>query len=226
VILGWLSTLESGPAVRDLNSVLSVVRRNAELQAKLIDDLLDTNRLLSGNLLLEPGRVDLTGLIRTTLRDLTPAASRKGIELVALDATEPVFVAGDQRRLQQVLWNLVHNAVKFTPAGGTVSASLTSTGGDVEVTVRDSGRGIGAEFLPHIFERFRQETAATNDGTAGLGLGLAIARQLVELHRGTIRVSSDGPGQGATFVVRLPALSSSWTPGPGGRRDVAASEHP
>lgn len=226
VILGWLSTLESGDAVRDLSSVLGVVRRNAELQAKLIDDLLDTNRLLSGNLLLEPGRVELTELIWTTLRDLKPAASRKGIELVAHEAAGSVFVAGDHRRLQQVLWNLVHNAVKFTPDGGTVSAGLTLTEGHVEITVRDNGQGISPEFLPHIFERFRQETTATSDGTAGLGLGLTIARELVELHGGTIRVSSDGPGRGATFVIRLQTLGSSLAPGVDGCAEVASSEHP
>jgi signal transduction histidine kinase len=205
VILGWLATLESGKPIRDVYSALAVVRRNAEIQAKLIDDLLDMNRLLSGGIQLELGRVDLAGILQTTIQGLQPAADGKGVQVLAAVATGATHIVADARRLQQVLWNLVHNAVKFTPHGGRVEIRLQRAGEAMEITVQDNGRGISAAFLPHVFERFRQEDASGAGGTAGLGLGLAIARQLVELHGGTIQARSAGPGMGATFVVSVPA---------------------
>jgi signal transduction histidine kinase len=208
VILGWLSMLETGTGVRDVQLALATVRRNAELQAKLIDDLLDMSRLTSGTLRLEMDRVDLGQLLETTLRELQPVADRKGVTLVAAVSPDLRAVAGDDRRLQQVLWNLLHNAVKFTPAGGRVVADIRVVDGCVEVVVQDNGRGISPAFLPHVFERFRQEHGISTSGTAGLGLGLAITRQLVELHGGTIRAWSAGTGTGATFVVRVPAASA------------------
>lgn len=204
VILGWLAMLESGQTVRDVDSAIAVIRRNADLQAKLIDDLLDMNRLISGNILLEMDRVDVPALLRTTVEGLQPAADRKGVTLAAAvgDGLKPV--SGDPRRLQQVLWNLVHNAVKFTPRGGRVDVHVLQSEQFVEITVRDTGCGIGPDFLPFVFERFRQESTAPIDGAAGLGLGLAITKQLVELHGGTVRASSEGPGAGATFIVHVP----------------------
>jgi signal transduction histidine kinase len=209
VILGWLSMLETGTGVRDVQLALATVRRNAELQAKLIDDLLDMSRLTSGTLRLEMDRVDLGELLQTTLRELQPAADRKGVALVAAVSPDLRAVAGDDRRLQQVLWNLLHNAVKFTPAGGRVVTDMRMVDGCVEIVVQDNGRGISPAFLPHVFERFRQEHGISTSGTAGLGLGLAITRQLVELHGGTIRARSAGTGAGATFVVRVPAASAA-----------------
>jgi signal transduction histidine kinase len=209
VILGWLSMLETGMGARDVQLALATVRRNAELQAKLIDDLLDMSRLTSGTLRLEMDRVDLGQLLETTLRELQPAADRKGVTLVAAVSPDLRAVAGDDRRLQQVLWNLLHNAVKFTPPGGRVVADIRMVDGCVEIVVQDNGRGISPAFLPHVFDRFRQEHGISTSGTAGLGLGLAITRQLVELHGGTIRAWSAGTGTGATFVVRVPAASAT-----------------
>lgn len=209
VVLGWLAALEQGHAVRDFASVIGILRRNAELQAKLIDDLLDMNRLIAGNLMLTFDHVDLRDLLRSTLRELQPAADRRRVRLEVTGELPAATVMGDYRRLQQVLWNLVHNAVKFTPDGGRVDTRLRIDDGSVEISVTDTGCGIRPEFLPFVFERFRQESGIPNDGTAGLGLGLSISRQLVELHQGTIQAASDGPGTGATFVVRLPCLGAA-----------------
>jgi signal transduction histidine kinase len=205
VILGWLATLETGRPIRDVYSALAVVRRNAELQAKLIDDLLDMNRLMSGSIQLELDRVDVYGLLQTTIQGLQPAADARGVQVIAAVGSGLNPVVGDARRLQQVLWNLVHNAVKFTPRGGRVEIHVHQTGDGLEITVQDTGRGIGTGFLPHIFERFRQEDASPDAGSTGLGLGLAITKQLVELHGGTVRAWSAGPGTGSTFVVQIPA---------------------
>jgi PAS domain S-box-containing protein len=204
VILGWLATLESGKPVREVHSALAIVRRNAELQAKLIDDLLDMNRLISGNVPLEIGPVDMAALLHTTVQGLQPAADGRGVQLMWSVPTDLGPVTGDARRLQQVLWNLAHNAVKFTPRGGRVEIRMEQVAGAVEISVHDTGRGISAAFLPYVFERFRQEDASSSAEATGLGLGLAIAKELVELHGGNIRVSSAGPGTGATFVVQVP----------------------
>jgi PAS domain S-box-containing protein len=205
-ILGWLSILESGKQVRDLSSVLEVIARNAQIQAKLIDDLLDMNRLLSGNAHLDVMAVDMAALLQTTLQGLQPAADAKGVIIVATLDPGVGGLLGDSRRLQQVLWNLIHNAIKFTPAQGRVEINVRRVDGELEVSVVDTGRGISPSFLPHVFERFRQQDASSTRATFGLGLGLSIAKQLVELHGGTISAHSDGEGCGATFVVRLPAV--------------------
>ena len=204
-ILGWLAILDSGKPIRDLSSILSVVRRNAQVQAMLIDDLLDMNRLLSGTMRLDVHPVDVAGVVQATLQALQPAADSKGVQLVASvnPATTPIMA--EARRLQQVLTNLVNNAIKFTPAGGRVDVRIQRVGGDVQFTVKDNGQGISPDFLPHVFERFRQQDSTTTRSAFGLGLGLSIAKHLVELHGGTITAASDGVGCGATFVVRLPA---------------------
>jgi signal transduction histidine kinase/DNA-binding response OmpR family regulator len=205
-ILGWLSILESGKPVRDLQSVLEVIARNAQIQAKLIDDLLDMNRLLSGNIHLDVGPIDIGNLLQASLQGLQPAADAKEVALKSsIDPAAGEMVA-DARRLQQVVWNLVHNAIKFTPAHGRVEVDVRRVETDLRITVGDNGRGISPAFLPHVFERFRQEDASSTRETFGLGLGLSIAKQLVELHGGTIAAHSDGDGKGATFVVQLPAV--------------------
>lgn len=209
VILGWLTILESGEAVRDVHSAIAIVRRNAEVQAKLIDDLLDMNRLISGNIVLETGDVDMPTLLHTTVQGLQPAADRKGVKLMAIVGDGLKTVDGDPRRLQQILWNLVHNAIKFTPSGGRVQVHVLQVGDAVEITVQDTGCGISPDFMPMLFERFRQERTAPTDVSGGLGLGLAITRQLVELHGGAIRACSGGPGTGATFIVRVPNVNSN-----------------
>jgi signal transduction histidine kinase len=208
-ILGWLSILESGKPVRDLPSVLEVIARNAQIQAKLIDDLLDMNRLLSGNTQLELSAVDMAALLQITLQGLQPAADAKGVIIVATLDPGLGGMLGDSRRLQQVLWNLVHNAIKFTPSKGRVEIGVGRVEGEMQITVTDDGQGISPSFLPHVFERFRQQDASSTRETFGLGLGLSIAKQLVELHGGTVSAHSDGVGRGASFVVRLPAVPRS-----------------
>ena len=225
-ILGWLSILESGKPVRDLQSVLEVIARNAQIQAKLIDDLLDMNRLLSGNTQLEMSAVNMGALLQTTLQGLQPAADAKAVVIVATLDPGVGGMLGDARRLQQVLWNLVHNAIKFTPSQGRVEVSVGRVDGEMQITVADNGQGIAPSFLPHVFERFRQQDASSTRATFGLGLGLSIAKQLVELHGGTISAHSEGEGQGSTFVVRLPAVprtTLSPTPVQGDSREVVTS---
>ena len=203
-ILGWLSILESGKPIREIHSALAVIRRNADLQSKLIEDLLDMNRLVSGNVQLEIGPVDVGVLLQTTMQGLKPAAEAKGVQLIASVETIASTLQGDPRRLQQVLWNLVHNAIKFTPRGGRVEIHVAAIDGDLQLTVQDNGQGIKPSFLPHVFEKFRQQDSSTTRPTFGLGLGLSIAKQIVELHGGTIRAASPGDGLGATFLVRIP----------------------
>jgi PAS domain S-box-containing protein len=204
-ILGWLAILDSGKPIRDVYATLQVIKRNAEIQAKLIDDLLEMNGLLSGNFRLDVATLDIGALLQTTLQGLQLTADQKGVQLIA--SVEQVGdVVGDSRRLQQVLWNLVHNAIKFTAHGGRVEIRLQSIDGHLQIVVQDNGRGIAMDFLPHIFERFRQEDASPSRGTGGLGLGLSIAKHLVELHGGTIEAASAGSGRGATFVVRVPIV--------------------
>jgi signal transduction histidine kinase len=207
-ILGWLAILESGKAVRDIHSALAVIRRNSEVQARLIDDLLDMNRLLSGNLQLELTDVDLGVMLQGTMQALRPAADSRRVQMIA--SVEPVGeIRADGRRLQQVLWNLVHNAVKFTQGGGRVELRVMRNDGAIRISVADNGRGISPQFLPYVFDRFRQQDASTTRDASGLGLGLSIAKHLVEMHGGTIQAFSPGPGQGATFVVILPERASA-----------------
>ncbi|MCC7008614.1 MAG: response regulator [Acidobacteria bacterium] len=211
-ILGWLAILQSGKPIRDLPSALAVISRNAQLQAKLIEDLLDMNRLMAGHVQLDLALVDVSALLQATTQALQPAADAKGVQL--LTAVEPALTPtpADGRRLQQVLWNLVHNAIKFTPKGGRVEIHAAQEAQAIRITVADDGCGITPEFLPHVFERFRQQDASTTRAASGLGLGLSIARQLVELHGGTITASSPGEGRGATFVVRVPSQTSHAGP--------------
>jgi signal transduction histidine kinase len=209
VILGWLSMLDEGKPIKDVYATLAIVKRNAELQAKLIDDLLDINRLMSGSVQLEMTSVDVSALLTQTIQGLKPAADSKGVTILASLDSPAATLLGDARRLQQVFWNVVHNAVKFTPRGGRVEIRARRNEGQLEISVQDSGRGISPSFLPHVFDRFRQEVSALSGGTAGLGIGLSIARQLVELHGGQITAFSGGPGAGATFVVSIPIATNA-----------------
>jgi CheY-like chemotaxis protein len=176
---------------------------------QLIDDLLDVSRVISGKMRLDIRPVDLQTVIESALDAVRPAATAKDIRLrAALDASAG-SVSGDPDRLQQVVWNLVMNAVKFTPRGGRVEVSLDRVDGQIEIVVRDTGRGISADVLPFIFDRFRQADSSSTRAHAGLGLGLALAKNFVELHGGTLTAHSDGPGKGATFVVTLPLARSA-----------------
>jgi PAS domain S-box-containing protein len=203
-ILGWLSILESGKPIREIHSALAIINRNAHIQAKLIEDLLDMNRLMAGNVQLEIAAVDLGSLLQATMQALQPAADAKGVQLIAAMSAGNGELLADGRRLQQVLWNLVHNAIKFTPAHGRIEIRVRRDVEHLEITVQDNGQGISPSFLPHVFERFRQQDATTTRAAFGLGLGLSIAKHLIELHGGTIAAASAGDGAGATFSVRIP----------------------
>jgi PAS domain S-box-containing protein len=210
-ILGWAQLLRTHPGSREeLERALTTIERNAKAQAKLIDDLLDVSRIISGKLALDLTTVDLRAVLHAALEAVRPAASAKKIALTCDLPDAACFASGDPTRLQQIAWNLLSNAVKFTPPSGNVDVTLRRTdAGVLELSVRDSGQGIDPAFLPHVFERFRQADGSTTRRHGGLGLGLAIARQLVELHGGTIEASSEGVGRGATFVVRLPPFDEA-----------------
>ena len=204
-MLGWaqvlrLGKLDSQSAAR----ALETIERNARAQAQLIADLLDVSRIITGKLRLELQPVELPRIIEATLDSVRPGADAKGVHLdVSLDRlTSPVL--GDADRLQQVIWNLLSNAIKFTPQGGKVSVHLRQTGGSAEIRVEDTGAGIRPDFLPYVFDRFRQADGALTRTHGGLGLGLSIVRHLVELHGGSVAVASEGEGKGALFTVRLP----------------------
>ena len=203
-ILGWLSMLAKGDVVRDPDQAMTVIQRNAQLQAKLIEDLLEMNKLTSGTARLERGPLDVGAAVNATIESLKPTADAKGVRLTAAcDANLP-RISADGRRVQQILWNLIHNAVKFTRAGGSVDVTVTSHDECVQIVVTDTGQGIPAEFLPYIFDRFRQADSSTTRGTWGLGLGLSIAKHLAELHGGSIEATSPGADRGSTFIVQLP----------------------
>ena len=215
-IIGWVALLRTRPLDDEgRKRALEVVERNAKAQAALIEDLLDVSRITLGQLQLTWGSIDLAPVVSSAVESIRPTAETKGIAIEADVAIDPDrTVRGDATRLQQVFWNLLSNAVKFTPAGGqvTVRARIADSGAEVEVT--DTGRGISAEFLPRMFDRFRRADRSSSGVDRGLGLGLAIARQLVELHGGTLTAASPGLNQGATFVVTLPVRSSDRAPQP------------
>jgi CheY-like chemotaxis protein/two-component sensor histidine kinase len=174
------------------------------IQTRLIEDLLDVSRIITGRLRLDVRAVDLKAIIREALDAVRPAAEAKAIRVEAVLAPGVASFLGDPSRLQQVIWNLASNAVKFTPTGGRVEVRLESDGTEARITVTDTGQGISPEFLPHVFERFRQAESSSGRIHGGLGLGLAIVRHLVELHGGTVRAASAGIGRGSTFSVTLP----------------------
>ena len=207
-ILGWSEML--GDARLDPETslhALEVIRHNTRLQAQMIEDLLDVSRIITGKLRLSVQPVDLSAIIRAAVDSVRPAAQAKSIRVQLLLDSPAGQVSGDPHRLQQVVWNLVSNAIKFTPKGGRVMVQLERVNSYVEITISDTGQGIAPEFLPYTFDRFRQADATTTRTHGGLGLGLAIVRQLVELHGGTVRVDSAGEGQGATFAISLPLMA-------------------
>jgi signal transduction histidine kinase len=204
VMLGWIQLLREGSPSPDMTARgLEILQRNVALQAKLIEDLMDLSRIVSGKLELDCRRIDLAELIGFAVDAIRPAADAKQLQLSA--DLEPVgHVLGDQQRLQQVVYNLLGNAVKFTPAGGRVYVGLIRQGSLARILVQDTGVGIDSELLPHVFERFRQAEGARKGRTGGLGLGLPIARHLVELHHGAIDARSHRPEPGTTFEITLP----------------------
>ncbi|MBW3550567.1 MAG: response regulator [Proteobacteria bacterium] len=208
-IVGWSHILQTGNATpEDVARGADVIGRNARAQAKLVEDLLDMSRIVAGNVRLDVQPTDLTPVATAAVEAVTPAADAKGIRIRRIVDPRAGPVQGDPHRLQQVIWNLLSNAVKFTPKNGSVELVVARVNSHVEITVSDNGMGIEREFLPFVFDRFRQADAKTTRAFGGLGLGLSIVRQLVELHGGTIHAESSGAGQGATFVVELPLAPS------------------
>jgi PAS domain S-box-containing protein len=206
-ILGWSTMLRrQGATPTQVAQGAEVIERNARAQARIIEDLLDMSAIISGKVRLELETVDLRSIVRAGVETARPTADAKGVSLgERLDAPPGTKLRGDPHRLQQVLWNLLTNAIKFTPRGGRIEVRVAGVDGRVEISVSDTGEGIAREFLPFVFDRFRQADASTTRRHGGLGLGLSIVKQLVELHGGTVRVESAGAGQGSTFTVTLPA---------------------
>lgn len=207
-ILGWSHLLASG-ALDDEESkrALEIIVRNAHAQEQLIDDLLDISRIITGKLRLDVCPTELVPIIETVVDSVRPAANARSIHLQTACDPHTGAISGDPDRLQQIIWNLLTNAIKFTPEGGAVKVGLGRNNSHVEITVSDTGQGIAPEFLQHVFDRFRQSDSSSTRRHGGLGLGLSIVRQLVELHGGTVTVHSPGEGAGTTFKVALPVLS-------------------
>jgi PAS domain S-box-containing protein len=211
-ILGWSQILRAGePSRDDLVQGLETIERNARAQTRLIEDLLDMSRIISGKVRLDVQAVDLAGVIDAAVETVRPAAEAKGVRLRKVLDPHAGPVRGDPGRLQQVVWNLLTNAIKFTPRDGRVEVALERVSSHLEVSVSDTGVGIHPDFLPHVFERFRQGDASTTRSHGGLGLGLSIVKNLVELHGGTTRAKSPGEGRGATFIVHLPLSAARLT---------------
>jgi signal transduction histidine kinase/CHASE1-domain containing sensor protein/CheY-like chemotaxis protein len=209
-ILGWSRLLEGGTLDDSVTQqAVEVIWRNAKAQAQIVDDILDVSRIITGNLYLDLHPLEVVPVIENAINVVQPTADAKGIKIEKYFDSAPAMVSGDGNRLQQVIWNLLSNAVKFTDSGGRVCVKVGRVGGVVEVSVSDTGAGISKEFLPYVFDRFRQADSTTTRQHGGLGLGLAIARHLVEIHGGTINAASRGEGRGATFTIRLPLIAAT-----------------
>jgi len=208
-ILGWARMLDS-PTLPEpqFTRAIQTIQRNAKAQAEIIDDILDVSRIVTGNLYLNLEPSDLTETVEAAINVVRPTAETKHIQIQTSFSDQPAMVSGDAHRLQQVVWNLLSNAVKFTPQGGQVQVSTRHDGAYVRLEVADNGQGISQEFLPHVFERFRQADSSTTRKHGGLGLGLAIVRHLVEIHGGNVSAESAGEGKGATLTVILPLLAN------------------
>jgi PAS domain S-box-containing protein len=221
-ILGWSQILRESKDPEDIAQGLEVIERNARSQSQIIEDLLDMSRIVSGKVRLDVQSVDLEATVNLAIETARPTAEAKGIRMQSvLDPLHGVMVSGDANRLQQVLWNLLSNAVKFTPRGGRVQVLLSRVNSHIEIRVTDTGEGIRPEVLPHVFDRFHQADSSTTRRHGGLGLGLSIVKQLVELHGGVVRARSDGAGRGATFIVELPLAVLHSQP-----QDEAERRHP
>lgn len=208
-VISWSRLLQSTHAAGEphLQRGLGIIVNNATAQGQLIADLLDMSRIVAGKVVLEPEPLDLSAVVDSAVHSHRPALEEKGLWLTFERPPEPAIVLGDAARMQQVMWNLLSNAIKFTPGGGQILLVIRRAGHLWELSVRDTGEGIAAEFIPHLFDRFRQADGSISRRYGGLGIGLAIVHHLVELHGGTIHAQSDGPGHGATFSVQLPVYS-------------------
>ena len=204
-VLGYARMLQSGAIAEEkVPQALEVIDRNAGALAQIVEDVLDVSRIVLGKARLKVEPTDLAAVVEDAIATVTPAADAKGLRVNVSLGQGPATVSGDHSRLQQVIWNLLSNAVKFTPRGGRIDVGIAEHDSHVEVTVTDTGIGFNESFRPHLFERFRQAESGTTRAHGGLGLGLAIARHIVEMHGGTIDATSEGEGKGATFRVALP----------------------
>jgi signal transduction histidine kinase/CheY-like chemotaxis protein len=204
-ILGWTTMLRDGNVQpQHVMRALDTIHRNATAQVQIVNDLLDVSRIVRGSVQLAPKLIPLAPLVTLAIESITPTAEAKGVSIASSLGTQPVFVWADHDRMQQVFWNLLANAVKFTPRGGRVDVSIQVEGPEVRISVSDTGAGISTSFLPHVFERFRQADGSSTREHGGLGLGLSIVRHLVELHGGRMKAESGGVGRGSTFTVYLP----------------------
>ena len=210
-ILGWIGVLKQQQSPETLAKAIDVIDRNSRRQSQMVDDLLDMSRIMSGKLRLDVQRLDAASVIEEALASAQPAADAKGVRLVKLLGSAAI-VQGDPGRLQQIVWNLVSNAIKFTPRGGMVQVTLRKVDSHIHIQVSDSGQGIRADVLPHVFQRFRQGDGSATRHHGGLGLGLAIVKNLVEMHGGSVEASSEGEGHGSVFTVRLPLAMATSVP--------------
>ena len=209
-ILGWARLMETESLEGDLaKQAVETIWRNAKAQAQIVDDILDVSRIITGNLYLDLHPLEVVPVVEAAINVVRPTADAKGIRIDSELDNVPAVVSGDANRLQQVIWNLLSNAIKFTSTGGRVLIKVTQVGAAVEISVNDSGQGISRDFLPFVFDRFRQADSTTTRQHGGLGLGLAIARHLVEIHGGTIKAESEGEGKGSTITIQLPLVEST-----------------
>ena len=217
-ILGWARMLRVGQlSPENAAKALDTIERNARAQAQLVDDLLDVSRIITGKLRMDVRPADPNSFIDAAVESVLPAADAKGVRIQKVVDTGPISIPGDPVRLQQVVWNLLSNAIKFTPRRGRVQIRSERVNSHLEIIVSDTGQGISSDFLPHVFDRFRQADQKTSRQHGGMGLGLAIVRHLVEMHGGTVRANSDGEGKGATFTVMLPISPVYQVDSSGGR---------
>jgi signal transduction histidine kinase/DNA-binding response OmpR family regulator len=221
-ILGWTQLLRVSPLEGEVGHAMEVIERNARAQAKLVEDLLDVSRVTTGKLRLTARPLNFSGVIRSAVDAVRPVAEEKQVALECFVADDD-RISGDADRLQQVVWNLLTNAVKFTPAGGHVEVRLDRIGSSLRLRVTDTGRGIAPTFLPYVFDRFRQADSTSTRSHGGLGIGLTIVRHIVELHHGAVHAESAGEGQGATFIVTLPAMSGANMPAVAGETPDASA---
>lgn len=204
-IRGWIEMLKTGDlGPEEATMALEMIESSTKVQSRIVEDLMDVSKIIAGKVMIEPAVVELGPLVGKVALTFRPAAEQQGLKLLLDVPQEPLFAWADETRVQQIGWNLISNAIKFTPQGGSVYVSLARRGDVAILSVRDTGEGIAADLLPHVFERYRQAAGGTKKPIAGLGLGLAIVRHLVESHGGTIQAISEGPGTGAEFVVSLP----------------------
>jgi signal transduction histidine kinase/CheY-like chemotaxis protein len=223
-IVGWASILKRDKRPASVSHGVEVIERNAKVQAQMVEDLLDMSRILSGKLRIDLQVTDPAAVVQAAIASVDPTAQAKEIEILSsLQSTEPINADGG--RIQQVVWNLLSNAIKFTPRGGRVYVTLRSVEGKAEIEVKDTGQGICGEFLPFVFDRFRQADASTTRRHGGLGLGLSIVKSLVEIHGGTVQVDSAGEGHGATLTVRLPLVVSHSFTSSAARAELARTSH-